>query len=251
LSNPKSNKGEVVITRINFGTTEFAVRSNTCGSSISVGSKCKIGVVFKPEANGTQPDILTISDNASNAPQQVALSGVGKDSPQTPTPTVTSTLTATPTATATATSTTAATPTATAATATATRTPKPRRTPTATATATPVPEDLIISPPSYDFGKVTVGQDKSVTFALINSAQNGPPISFASPAAFSVPVTNPQEFGFGKGATNCPLQLAPQEACQVTVQFIPAVTGVRSTIVTVIDNAANANQMIKLSGTGK
>ena len=90
-----------------------------------------------------------------------------------------------------------------------------------------------------------------MTFALINSAQNGPPISFASPVAFSVPVTNPQEFGFGKGATNCPLQLAPQEACQVTVQFIPAVTGVRSTIITVIDDAANANQMIKLTGTGK
>ena len=86
---------------------------------------------------------------------------------------------------------------------------------------------------------------------MINSAQNGPPITFASPVAFSVPMTNPQEFGFGKGASNCPLQLAPQQACQVTVQFIPAVTGVRSTIVTVKDDAANANQMIKLTGTGK
>lgn len=162
-----------MITRINFGTSEFTVGSNTCGSSVRVGGKCKIGVVFKPEANGQQPDTLTISDNASNAPQQVALSGIGKDAPlATPTPTVTSTPTATATETGgTPTATATATRTATA-TGTATRTPKPKRTATPTASPTPVPEDLNINPSSGNFGEVTVGQDKSMTFTLTNSAQS-------------------------------------------------------------------------------
>jgi predicted outer membrane repeat protein len=278
LSNPKSNNGEVVINGISFGTSEFAVAagSSTCGSSIRVGRKCKIGVVFKPEANGPQPDTLTISDNASNSPQQVTLSGIGKDAPlATPTATTTSTLTATPTATATATggtptvtatatrtatatatltatatatSTGAATPTATI-TATVTRTPKPKRTPTPTPSPTPVPEDLIY-PSSVNFGEVTVGHDKSMTFTLTNSAQSGPPISFVTPA-FSVPPTHPQVFGFRTGATNCRKQLSPQKACQLTVQFIPAMQGPVSAMLTVSDDAANANQMIMLSGSGK
>jgi Abnormal spindle-like microcephaly-assoc'd, ASPM-SPD-2-Hydin len=113
LSNPKSNKGAVVFTSVATGTREFAVRSSTCGSSLRVGGKCKIGVEFIPEANGRQNDILTISDNASNAPQSVTLSGIGKGAPlATPTPTATATVTATATATPTATMT--ATPTATA-----------------------------------------------------------------------------------------------------------------------------------------
>jgi hypothetical protein len=110
---------------------------------------------------------------------------------------------------------------------------------------------LNIHPLSGNFGEVTVGQDKSVTFILSNSAQSGPPISFASPVAFSVPLHKPQEFGFRTGATNCPKQLLPQKKCQVTVQFIPAMRGVRSSIVIVHDDAANANQMIQLTGIGK
>ena len=127
----------------------------------------------------------------------------------------------------------------------------PLKTPTPTSTPTPVPGSLIINPPSGNFGNVTVGQDKSVTFTLSNSAQNGPPITFASPAAFSVPLTSPQVFGFGAGATNCPLQLPPQQACKLTVQFIPAIPGFVPSTVTISDNAANAPQMIPLSGTGK
>jgi hypothetical protein len=269
LSNPKSNNGEVVINGISFGSSEFVVDvgSTTCRSRIRVGSKCEIGLVFKPEANGLQSYILAISDNASNTPQQVTLNGVGKDAPPaTPTATATSTLTPTPTATATGTggtptttatvtSTTAATPTATA-TATATKTSKPKRTPTPTASPTTVPPELNISPSSGNFGEVTVGQDKSLTFMLTNSAQSGPPITFASPGAFSVPVTNPQVFGFRSGATNCPVQLLPQETCQLTVQFIPAMQGTATCApavcaVTVKDNAANASQTIPLSGSGK
>ena len=95
LTNPKSNKGAVVIGSMTFGTREFMVIGKPC-PSIRVGGKCTIGVVFKPSANGPQPDTLTISDNASNGPQHVKLSGIGKGAPlATPTATATGTATAT------------------------------------------------------------------------------------------------------------------------------------------------------------
>jgi trimeric autotransporter adhesin len=141
---------------------------------------------------------------------------------------------------------------------------KVRKAPTATPTATPVPGNLNINPSSGNFGEVTVGHDKSMTFRLTNSAQSGPPISFTSPGAFSVPPTKPQVFGFRSGATNCPRQLMPQKTCELTVQFIPAMRGVASCApavcaVTVKDNAANAKpttsgslgETILLSGSGE
>jgi hypothetical protein len=205
LTTPNANNTAVTITRITTGTNQFAVVSNTCGTRIRAGRKCQVGVHFRPAANGEQSDTLTIDDNASNAPQQISLSGVGTQGPST--------------------------------------------TPTPTPTPTPVPGSLIVNPPSGNFGNVTVGDSKSITFTLSNSAQEGPPITFTSP--FSVPVTSPQVFGFGKGATNCPLQLMPQQSCKLTVQFIPAVPGFVPSTVTISDNAANAPQMIPLSGTGK
>ncbi len=104
LKNPKTNTGPVTISSMTLGNEEFAVGNNTCGSSIRLGGKCKFGVVFRPGANGQQNDTLTISDNASNAPQHIALGGIGKGAPlatSTPTATPTATMTATPTATAT------------------------------------------------------------------------------------------------------------------------------------------------------
>jgi hypothetical protein len=125
-------------------------------------------------------------------------------------------------------------------------------------TATPVPENLNINPPSFDFGNVRVGHAKSATFTLSNSAPEGAdPITFHSLAAFSVQVTNPQVFGFAGSATNCPQQLLPQKTCTLTVEFIPAkpgpasCPGFPSCTVTISDNAANANQTIQLSGSGK
>ena len=159
----------------------------------------------------------------------------------TPTPTATSTG-ATPTRTPTATPT---------ATATATRTAT--TTPTPTATPSVVPDVLKISPSSKNFGTVKVGKVKSETFTLSNSAENGPPITFASPIAFSVPAASPQVFGFPKsGVTTCHLQLLPKKKCKLKVLFEPASKGPQaSSAVTVFDDATGAPQTIPLSGSGK
>jgi hypothetical protein len=153
--------------------------------------------------------------------------------------------TATPTATATG-ATATATPTATAtATATATQTATP------TATATAVPAVLKIKPNHKNYGKIKVGGAKIFTFTLSNSAKSGPPITFASGIAFSIPQTNPQEFGFPANPTNCPQQLFPKKKCKLKVGFAPAFVGLRSSTLTIFDNATGNPQVVPLSGTGK
>jgi uncharacterized protein YdbL (DUF1318 family) len=56
---------------------DFAISSNTCGNSVAAGTACSIGVTFHPTAAGTRSGLITISDNAANSPQKVALTGVG------------------------------------------------------------------------------------------------------------------------------------------------------------------------------
>ncbi len=150
----------------------------------------------------------------------------------------------TPTPTATSTG---ATPTPTR---TATATPTPTPTITPTPTPTPVPAHLKTKPTHANFGKVSVGHDKVITFTLSNSAKSGSPITFASPISFMVTPTSPQEFGFPAGATTCPQNLLPKKKCKLKVEFAPQSAGAKTSTLTIFDNATGAPQTIPLSGTG-
>jgi phospholipase C len=55
----------------------FAVASNTCGSSLGAKAQCNIGVTFAPTATGPQTGTLSISDSAAGSPSLIALSGSG------------------------------------------------------------------------------------------------------------------------------------------------------------------------------
>jgi centrosomal CEP192-like protein len=165
--------------------------------------------------------------------------------------TATATKTATPTATATstgATSTATATPTATA---TATRTATATATSTATPTPTPTPSGpiLMITPTSHDFGtRKRHSTPRKQTFTLTNE-DSSQTITFNHTLAT---VTNAPSFEFPKKkATNCHLTLPPMANCTLTLQFSPRKKGPLAATVTIFDNAANANQMIPLTGTGK
>jgi hypothetical protein len=58
---------------------DFAVSSNTCGSSIPGFASCEIWVTFTPTAMGARSATLSINDNATGSPQMVALNGTGQD----------------------------------------------------------------------------------------------------------------------------------------------------------------------------
>src|SRR5258708_16556784 len=48
-----------------------------CGSSVAAGASCTISVKFTPTAAGTRTGTLTLTDNASNSPQTISLTGIG------------------------------------------------------------------------------------------------------------------------------------------------------------------------------
>jgi len=69
----------IAITGTNSG--DFT-KTNTCPASpatLSAGANCSIAVTFQPTATGTLSASVTITDDASNSPQSVSLTGVGTD----------------------------------------------------------------------------------------------------------------------------------------------------------------------------
>ncbi len=57
-------------------STNFA-QSNNCGTSLTQGNACTINVTFSPSTTGSYSAAVTLTDNAANNPQSVALTGSG------------------------------------------------------------------------------------------------------------------------------------------------------------------------------
>jgi hypothetical protein len=73
LSVTNSGTGPLILSSIQT-SNQFAA-TNTCGASVAPAGSCTIQVTFTPSASGTQTGTLTITDNASDSPQIVALAG--------------------------------------------------------------------------------------------------------------------------------------------------------------------------------
>jgi hypothetical protein len=58
-------------------TGNFAVASNTCGTSLNAGASCKVNVTFTPSVSGLLTGSLAVNDGAPDSPQTVALTGTG------------------------------------------------------------------------------------------------------------------------------------------------------------------------------
>jgi Abnormal spindle-like microcephaly-assoc'd, ASPM-SPD-2-Hydin len=52
-------------------------QTNNCGTSLTAGSTCKVNVTFSPATTGSFSAAVTLTDNATNNPQSVSLSGTG------------------------------------------------------------------------------------------------------------------------------------------------------------------------------
>jgi nucleoside-specific outer membrane channel protein Tsx len=63
---------------ITAGNSFFAISINTCGATLAAGKTCKVSVTFTPTQLAAETGTLTFTDNASNSPQTVALSGTGE-----------------------------------------------------------------------------------------------------------------------------------------------------------------------------
>jgi subtilase family serine protease len=57
----------------------FSLASNTCGSTLAANASCSFTVNFTPHTFGSFPASVSITDNASNSPQTVNLTGTGTE----------------------------------------------------------------------------------------------------------------------------------------------------------------------------
>ncbi len=78
-----SNSGSALLTINNVAITgaasgDFAFE-NQCGGSLNPGANCTMSVSFVPTAAGTRTANLTLTSNAADGPQTVALTGTGMD----------------------------------------------------------------------------------------------------------------------------------------------------------------------------
>lgn len=74
LTNPGPNS--MVVANVT-ASADFLVGANACRMVLLAGQSCIFGVRFRPAELGTTLGQLTINDNATKAPQIVALKGIG------------------------------------------------------------------------------------------------------------------------------------------------------------------------------
>ncbi len=79
------NTGSAVLnfSGISVGGTNAADfgQTSTCGSSLAIGVTCTITVTFTPAATGSRSASISISDDALDTPQTIALTGTGVTDP--------------------------------------------------------------------------------------------------------------------------------------------------------------------------
>jgi hypothetical protein len=70
--------GPLTISGISLtGASDFAINSNTCGTTLAQGAQCKVYVAFKPKSHDSRSATLKITDNAQSKIQTVPMSGKG------------------------------------------------------------------------------------------------------------------------------------------------------------------------------
>ncbi|HUI42984.1 MAG TPA: choice-of-anchor D domain-containing protein [Terriglobia bacterium] len=260
--------------------------STTCGAMLAAnGGSCTISVTFKPTAVGLKNANLTITDNASDSPQNVPLTGggstegsiqlapatlsfgnqlVGTSSASQP---VTMTNTGLATITITSIAATApfsetdncdgTLPAGAACTINVTFTPTTSGAQSGTLTVTD--DD---SPPTQTVSLSGTGTQAQVTFTP-TSLNFGNQVVGTTSAAMTVMVTNS---GTGSltitsiavggtnnldfAETNTCVGSVTITSCTITVTFTPTAAGARSAALMVTDNAPGSPQSVPLSGTG-
>jgi hypothetical protein len=66
------------ITVVGTNAADFG-QSNTCPATLAAQGSCAISVKFTPSASGAEAATVSITDNVSNSPQNIPLSGMGSD----------------------------------------------------------------------------------------------------------------------------------------------------------------------------
>jgi len=76
------NTGNAPLTGISIAVTgtnasAFGLNTSACGTTLAAGASCNISLNFTPTTIGANSASLSVTDNASNSPQSVSLTGTG------------------------------------------------------------------------------------------------------------------------------------------------------------------------------
>jgi hypothetical protein len=74
-----TNSGSGALSILGISASGDYSQTDSCGASLPGGANCSITVTFKPSTSGSRTGSVTITDNATGSPQNVALSGTGMD----------------------------------------------------------------------------------------------------------------------------------------------------------------------------
>jgi FG-GAP-like repeat/Cep192 domain 4/Protein of unknown function (DUF1573) len=72
-----TNAGSAPLSITQISASGDFASTNTCGTSLGAGNTCQVSVTFAPTTAGARSGTVSISDDASNSPQAVTLSGTG------------------------------------------------------------------------------------------------------------------------------------------------------------------------------
>jgi hypothetical protein len=275
---------------ISPATGDFAVASTTCGLTLGASpASCTISVTFTPESAGTLTGDISITDNATNSPQTVKLTGTGKAgtvvvtaSPTTETFSATTVGVTSAAKTVTVKNTgTASTPLTispatgdfaeSATTCGTTLGPSPASctisvtfTPEAVGTLTgdiTITDNATTSPQTVKLtgtGKaatvVVTATPTSETFAKqsVGTTSAAKTVTIKNTGTGSTSLSFGTTGDFAETVGTCTGTLGPSPAsCTVMVTFTPTATGTLTGTLTVTDAATNSPQTVKLTGTGE
>ncbi len=273
---------------ISPATGDFA-QTNTCGTTLGPSpASCTISVTFTPEAAGTLTGSISITDNATNSPQMLTLTGTGKAATVIVTPSPTTETFASQTVGITSaakvvtvkntgtgstsisisasgdfaqTNTCGTTlgPSPASCTISVTFTPEAAGTLTGsisiTDTATNSPQMVKLTGTGVAAVVVTA-TPTSETFAAqtveTTSAAKIVTIKNTGTASTSLSFAASGDFAaVAGGTTPCGTTLPGGKSCTISVTFTPTTTGTLTGSVSVTDSATNSPQKVSLTGTGK
>ncbi len=278
-----TNTGTVSLAISNVAINgDFAVSANTCGATLAVGKKCRVSVTFTPKQLGPLTGNLTLTDNAADSPQTVALSGKGIQ-PATLTPVSATYATQAPGTTSPPKTFTLTNNQTIALTSIAISTTGDFAVSATACTTSLAPKSQCTI--SVTFSPTTTGK-RTGQLSVSDSADNSPqtvalsgtgavpatltPLSATyvaqavgtTSAAKTFTLTNNQTIAltsiaisttgdFAVSTTTCATSLAAKSKCTISVTFTPQATGTRTGQLSVSDSASNSPQTSSLTGTGK
>ncbi len=274
---------------IGAATGDFA-QTNNCSTSLAAnGGSCTLMVTFTPTTTGTRTGSISITDQATNSPQMVKLTGTGKAPTVIVTPSPTSetfaaqaigTTSAAKTITVKNTGTgstpitispasgdfavkaTTCGPTLGASpascTISVTFTPEAAGTLTGDITitdnATNSPQTVKLTGAGKAGTVVVTVSPTSETFAAqtVGTTSGAKTVTVKNTGTASTPISIAPASGDFAQTNTCGSTLGPSPAtCTISVTFTPQATGTLTGSISVTDNGSTSPQMVKLSGTGK